>query len=181
MNPEILRLLNPKTARLNGVSRGVPEITTDDVNGACAGADQVGLDLLLSRVCDDRVAQHRAFYSLYQEVIQLAADRRWKIRKKGQEKIRSLTQLILFELTAAPRCPKCNGTKYNKRLRPCSACCGTGFYKIKSSQRARALGISSSTWKRVWAYRYAEVLLLISNHEADALRNIGEKLKQDLS
>lgn len=181
MNPELLRLLNPKTVRLDGVSRGLPEMTTDDVNAACAGADQIGLDLLLSKVCDDRAAQHRAFYNLYQEVIQLAVDHKWKIRKRGQDKIRSLTQLILFELTAIPRCPKCKGTKYNRRLRPCKACDGTGFYKIKNSQRARALGINSSTWNRVWSYRYAEVLALMSNHESSALNSIGEKLKRGLS
>lgn len=181
MNPELLRLLNPKTARLDGVNRGLPMITTDDINSACAGADQIGLDLLLSKVCDDRAAQHRAFYSLYQEVVQLAVDKHWKIREKGQEKIRSLTQLILFELTAAPRCPKCNGTKFNKRLRPCRSCNGTGFYKIRDAQRARALGINSSTWNRVWAYRYAEVLSLILNHETNALKSIGQKLKRDLS
>jgi len=181
VNPELLKLLNPKTARLDGASGGVPEITTDDINAACAGADQVGLDLLLSKVCDDRAAQHRAFYSLYQEVIQLAVDHRWKIREKGHEKIRSLTQLVLFELTAAPRCPRCRGTKYDKRLRPCKVCDGSGFYRIRNAQRARALGISASTWKRVWAYRYADVLLLISNHEAAALNNIGRKLKRDLS
>lgn len=181
MNPEILKLLNPRTARLDGASRGLPEITTDDINAACADADQIGLDLLLSKICNDRAAQHRAFYSLYQEVIQLAVDRKWKIREKGHEKIRSLVQLILFELTTAPRCPKCNGTRYDRRLRPCKACDGTGFYKIKNSQRARALGINSSTWGRVWVYRYADVLSLISNHETSALKSIGKKLKRDLS
>ena len=181
MNPEILRLLNPKTVRLDGANRGVPDLTTDDVNAACAGADQIGLDLLLTQICDDRTAQHRAFYGLYQEVIQFAVHHRWKIREKGQEKIRSLIQLILFELTVTPRCPSCHGTKYNKRLRPCNACNGTGFYKIKNSQRAKALGINASTWKRVWAHRYADVLSLVANHESDALKNIGKKLKRDLS
>lgn len=181
MNPEILRLLNPRTARLDGANKGVPEITTDDVNAACAEADQIGLDLLLSRVCDDRSAQHRAFYSLYQEVVQLAVDNHWKIREKGKEKLRSLTQLILFELTNPIRCPKCKGTRYDKRLRPCKACRGTGFYKIKNTQRARILGINASTWGRVWMPRYADVLMLLMNHESDALKSIGRKLKRDLS
>jgi hypothetical protein len=181
LNPEILRLLNPKSVRLDGASRGVPAITIDDINAACAGADQIGLDLLLSRVCDDRSAQHRAFYSLHQEVVQLAVDHHWKIREKGQEKLRSLTQLILFELTNPVRCPKCKGTRYNKQLRPCKTCYGTGFYKIKNAQRARALGVNASTWGRIWGARYADVLSLLLNHESDALKNISKKLKRDLS
>ncbi len=181
MNPEILQLLSPKSVRLDGANRGIPELTTDDINAACAGANQIGLDLLLTKVCNDRLAQHRAFYSLYQEVIQLAVDHHWKIREKGQEKIRSLVQLAIFELTTVLRCPKCNGTRYNNRLRPCKPCSGTGFYKIKNAQRARVLGVNASTWNRVWAYRYAEILLLIENYEADALKLIGKKLKRGLS
>lgn len=181
MNPNILQLLNPRSVRLDGSNRGLPEITTDDINAACAGADQIGLDLLLTRVCGDRIAQHRIFHSLYQEVAQLTVDHHWKIRKKSQEKIRNLVQLVIFELTTTPRCPKCDGTKYNKRLKPCKACDGTGFYKIKNTQRARLLGVNASTWSRVWAYRYAEVLSLTADHEAKALKNIGKKLKRDLS
>jgi len=181
MNPEMLKLLNPKTTRMDGMGGARPMVTVDDINAACAGSNQAGLDILLAKICADRSAQNRAFYSLYQNIVQLAVDNRWKIREKGQEKIRGLTQLVLFELTTNPRCPKCNGTKYNKQLKPCKACNGTGFYKIKETQRARALGINASTWKRVWAFRYAEVLSLVATYEAEALRSIGKKLKHDLS
>ena len=181
MNPELLKLMNPKTTRMDGAGGGVPTLTTDDINAACAGADQIGLDMLLAKVCTDRQAQKRAFYSLYQDIVQIAVDRHWKIREKGQDKIRSLTQLIIFELTNTPRCSKCNGTKFNRNLKPCKPCDGTGFYRIKDAQRARALDINPSTWQRVWAYRYADVLSVIATHEAEALRTIGKKLKSDLS
>lgn len=181
MNPELLKLLNPRTARIDGAGGGVPEITVSDVNAACAGSDSIGLDLLLAKICDDRTARHRVFYQLYQEITQLAANHHWKIREEREEKIRGLTQLVVFELTSMPRCPKCKGTKYNKRLRPCNSCDGTGFYSIRSVQRAKALGVTPSTWQRVWAYRHAEVMALAENHEASALKNIGAKLKRDLS
>jgi len=181
MNPEIFKLLNPKTSRLDGACGGVPTITAEDINAACAGADKIGLDLLLAKVCGDRSAQTRAFYSLYQEVIKLSIDNKWKIREKGEEKIRGLTQLILFELTTALRCPNCNGTKYNKKLKLCKACNGTGLYKIKETQRAKALNIAPSTWQRVWCFRYAEVMALVTTYEVNALRSIGEKLKRDLN
>ncbi|MHA1483487.1 MAG: hypothetical protein ACTSQA_08670, partial [Candidatus Heimdallarchaeaceae archaeon] len=121
MNPELLKLLNPKTARLDDIGGGVPALTADDINAACAGANSIGLDVLLARVCSDRQAQRRAFYSIYQSVAQLAIDRQWKIRTRGEEKLRSLTQLVIFELTMTPRCPKCHGTKFNQRLNPCKA------------------------------------------------------------
>jgi len=181
VNPEIFKLLNPKTARLDDLRGGVPTLTADDINAACAGANDIGLDVLLARVCDDRQAQQRAFYSIYQHIVQLAIDRKWVIRAKGKEKLRSLTQLIIFELTTTPRCPRCHGTKFNQHLNPCKACDGTGFYKIKDSQRARAIGVSPSTWQRVWLFRHAEVLSLIATCEADTLRSIGRKLKRGLS
>lgn len=177
MNPELLKLLNPRGVQLTDTGGSVPLITSDDINAACSGADPIGLDVLLIKVCNDRQAQRRAFYSLYQEVIQLAVDQRWKIRERGEEKLRSLTQLVIFELTNKPRCPKCNGTKYTRNFKPCKVCGGTGFYKIKESQRAKALNVAPSTWARVWAYRYGEVLSLITTHEVDALKSISEKLK----
>lgn len=180
MNPEILKLLNPKSVRLDGTCGGIPTITTEDINCACAGAGQLGLDLLLAKVCGDRSAQHQAFYGLYQAVIQLAVDNKWKIRRNGEEKIRALTQLIIFELTALPRCPICHGTQHDKQLKLCRTCRGTGFYRITESQRAKALGIAPSTWQRVWAFRYTEVLSLATTFEADALRIIGRKFKQHL-
>lgn len=181
VNPEILKLLNPRSARLDGLNGGIPELTNDDINAACAGADSLGLDILLARICADKTAQHRAFYSLYQEVIQLAVDRQWRIREKGDEKLRGLTQLAIFELTDSHRCPKCKGTGYNKRLRPCRSCGGTGFYNVRPIQRAKALGIAASTWQRVWAYRFADVMALMATHEASALKVIGCKLKRGLS
>lgn len=180
MNLEILKLLNPKSARLDGACGGVPAITIDDINYACAGTKQLGLDLLLAKVCGDRSAQNQAFYGLYQAVIQLAVDNKWKIRRNGKEKIRALTQLIIFELTALPRCPICHGTKHDKQLKPCRTCRGTGVYRITESQRAKALGIAPSTWQRVWAFRYTEVMSLATIYETDALRIIGKKFKRCL-
>jgi hypothetical protein len=177
VNIEILNLTNPKSARVDGAGGGIPTLTTEDVNGACAGCDDLGLGVLLAKVCQGRQQKSRAFYQLYLEVIDLAIHRHWKIREKGQEKLRSLTQLIIFELIDQPICPKCNGTRYTKTLKPCKACDSTGLYQIKDSMRAKALGIDQSNWQRVWQYRYSDVLALISAKETQALRNIKKNLK----
>lgn len=161
---------------MDGAGGGKPTLTSDDINAACAGADDMGLQMLLARVCGDRQAQNKAFYRLYSNVIDLSIANKWKIRQKGEEKIRGLVQLIIFELTNNPRCPKCKGVKYNRALKPCKPCEGTGFYRIRDSHRAKALKINQSTWARVWSFRYAEILSMVMNCESEALRSISKKL-----
>jgi hypothetical protein len=179
LNPEILTLLDPKSVRLEYAGFGKAEITRMDVNAAMAGADETGLNLLLAHVCNDRKAQSQAFYSLYNRVMTLAMDQGWQFEgKRGQERIRALTQLALFEHTDTPRCPACKGTKYNRAMRPCKACKGTGYYKIKDSHRARAMGINRTSWSRLWAKRYADVLQIISEAEYLAMRNIRKSLTE---
>ena len=175
MDAEILTMLDPKSVRLDGAGGGQATLTKDDVNAACAGCNKVGLNLMLASVCDDRTVQNAAFYSLYGKVIGLAVKKHWRTNK-GEDRIRSLVQLAVFEHTSTPRCPSCHGTKVNRRSQPCKRCAGTGKYKIKDSQRARALGVEQSTWARVWAGRYGEVFRLISEYEYLALRKMAKKL-----
>lgn len=175
MDAEILAMLEPKSVRLDGCGGGNATITKDDVNAACAGCNETGLDLMLAKISEDRTVQNRAFYKLYTQTIELAAKKQWRF-KKGEDRIRSLVQLAIYEHTSTPRCPSCHGTKINRRMQPCKRCGGTGRYKIKDSQRARALDVEQSTWSRVWADRYAEITRMISDYESQALRKIAKRL-----
>ena len=168
-------MLEPKSVRLDGAGGGVATITKDDVNSACAGCNETGLSLLMAKVSEDRAVQDTAFYALYNQAITLAIKKGWRF-KKGEDRIRSLVQLAVYEHTRTPRCSCCNGTKYNRNMQPCKRCGGSGLYKIKDSQRARALGVEQSTWSRVWADRYAEISQLISEYEYQAMRNIAKQL-----
>jgi len=181
MNPELLKLLNPKSIRMDGAGGGIPMLTVDDVNAACAGADQLGLDILLAKICSDRQQQDKTFDRLYLEILSIASNHHWKIKGERTDKLKRLTQLIIYELIESPRCPKCHGVQYNRNMKPCMACQGTGYYRIKDSQRAKVLGINRSTWNRVWSFRYAQVLSNISQHETAALDSMSKKLKYRLS
>lgn len=175
MDAEILTMIEPKSVRLDGAGGGKSEITKDDVNAACAGCNEIGLNMLLAKVSEDRAVQSTAFYSLYNQAITHAIKRQWKF-KRGSDRIRSLVQLAVFEHTRTPRCPLCHGTKFNRNVQPCKRCDGTGIYKIKDSQRARALGVEQSTWSRVWADRYAELSRIISDNEHQAMARIARNL-----
>lgn len=162
---------------MDGAGKGMPILTVDDINAACAGADQLGLDILLAKICHDKKQQGVAFDRLYLEVVSTASNHHWKIKGERNEKLKRLTQLIIYELIEPSRCPKCRGTQYNRNMKPCKACHGTGYYRIKDSQRAKVLGIDRSTWNRVWSFRYAQILSNISYHETAALNNMAKKLK----
>lgn len=170
---EILIQLAAKTSKLIR-SPGKPEYTPADIAAAMAGSNETGLDILLSKVVGDRTAQHRLFYTIYQQVVGIAVKENWKFRK-GEERIRSLVNLAIFEYVCEPRCPACRGTKYVKN-EPCRTCNHTGYLKLNDKQRAEALGIHPSVWLRTWKARYARVFQVLNCHESDAIRNLYKRL-----
>lgn len=166
-------MLNSKTARLDGVGGGVPSLTVSDLNAAISHCHPLGIEMLLNRVCGEDKASERAHGHLLKEVESLA--KHWRVRDK-ENRLAALSSLAIFETNSTPVCPACKGRKFNRFHRPCAPCKGEGKYIIRDSHRARALGVSHSTWSRVWNARYTEVLQLISDREGRALREIHHKI-----
>ncbi len=170
---EILARLNPRSVamiRIPGTSR----LSVSDIAAACAGANQTGLNILLSKVVNDRTAHDKLFYEIYGQVTDIAVKEKWKFRR-GCERIRSLVNLALYEYVGEPRCPSCKWTRYTDQTK-CCTCGGSGYMKLNDKQRASALGINPSVWLRTWKERYARVFQVLNCHESDAVSSLYERL-----
>lgn len=183
MNPTILARLNAKSQSLLQTF-GKAELTPADISAALSGTqedrlvnNEIGIEVLLAKICNNRQSQVKCFYPIYRGVAEIAIKGKWKM-KRGEDRLRSLTQLAVFEATNDQACPRCKGTTFNPRnpTKACEPCRGTGRYRIKDYERAEALGVSKQTWSRTWEPRYQDVQIFIETQEHKALKSIAKKL-----
>jgi hypothetical protein len=174
---ELLAKFEAGTQNWGDTGHSHDPLTPAMISAACSGADPVGLDLLLAQICQNRACQIKAFYPIYLGIVALALNNGWKMREK-QDRLRSLSQLAVFEATNDQACPRCKGTKYDPRrpTKACTPCRGTGKYRIKDYQRAAAIGVSTKVWSVVWQPRYIEIEIYIGEQKYKALKEIRKKL-----
>jgi len=176
---EILTRLNAKVQSFSD-SGGKSELTTSDIAAACSGSDKLGLSVLLLKVCDDRSAQEPFFYRLYNRITDLATKQKWKTDKRGDDRIRSVMQLALFEKIAEKKCPTCNGTRYDPfdPTKKCEQCKGSGEWLLEDRDRAHAIGVSKQAWSKTWTNRYQDICAVIEGTEYTAKHQIWAKLTE---
>ena len=101
--------------------------------------------------------------------------------REKKDRLRSLAQLAVFEATNDQACPRCKGTQFEIKdpTEPCKPCKGTGRYRIKDSQRSRAIGVSRQSWAQLWDERYKNIkfasICCGADHKCTDVRNILEK------
>lgn len=176
MNPKLFTMLNPKTVNWSG-SGGGGDLTVSDFNFACSGADPIGLEVLKRKW--GGVSTDEDFETLLNEILQLS--RYWKIKDNRENKIKGLFELVLFESTKLPVCSHCRGKgeRITKgKLADCNPCRGTGYYRIKKSEKARYLGVSKQAWVS-WESRYHDVKALLDEHVYKAMRHIDKRMRED--
>lgn len=178
MSIETLARLNPKTAKMDGVGGGNSDLTTSDISACLSGADKTGCYALMVKVCGDRSVQKPLFYRIYNIVVTMATKHGWK-SPRGADRLRSLTQLAVFELVNDEVCEICDGSGYDpfKPTTKCKACAGTGRPIITDQLRASALGISPSAWSQTWYRRLEKIKLVIQDHEHKAIKKIYKQMK----
>ena len=176
---QLLTRLNAGTVNLEGVSGGIPELTTSDIAACLAGGDNIGLMILMRRDAGDTSAHKAAYRRLVKGVIRVAKQNRWKI--KGAKEVKSLLNLCLYEYIYPQKCPTCGGTGYY-RYKECGTCHGTTNYVLNDSQRAYAIGVHRSNYRRTWSTRHKQVTDYLSealpDHENRAGSRIYKLLKE---
>ena len=175
---QLLTRLNAGTINLEGVSGGIPELTTADLSACLAGADHAGLDLLLKRVTGLAVAHNDIYKQVRERCLRLAVRNGWKITEKSINKILILLFIAIYEQTADIVCPSCRGTKYSQ-LRPsehCATCHGSGKWRIADPVKAELIGISKQGYSQTWRYRYDDIKIMLDTREYLAKKSIFKLL-----
>lgn len=152
-------------------------ITGLDVAGAMAmgGAGEGETLMVLAKWVQDTSAQARLFYVVYDDVMELAAQEKWRV-PKGEEYLRRLTRLAIAEIIDARACPSCNGTRYDTSGNVpviCDECHGSGRKAWPTNVRYRAAGVDKRNWDRTWARRYRKIMGVVGTYEAAGLAALG--------
>ena len=170
---QLLTRLNAGTINPEGVSGGIPELTTSDIAAALTGTNEAGLKLLLSQICG--TSEYKALYDLYlPEVQRLAVRLKWRLDKPTQDRAYKLLHIVLSESILSRKCPSCHGTKYSF-INPaefCPTCKGTGLTQNFDYLKAKILGISDRGYRKTWREREKDVQALLDRRVYQAKRKI---------
>lgn len=181
MSIEILTRLNPKISNMESAGHGTAGgLTASDISAACYKLDRVSDSLLSAHVngsdgdlkrllrstftmVNNKVVNTGGLFSpIFQQTLKLAADRRWRTVKRGQDRLRILTRVAIHNVVTVPVCKKCNGTKYIDNLK-CKGCGGSGHKRFDARAVAKELGIAESTYSEHYQYKYNDIVCMIQD------------------
>ena len=170
---QLLTRLNAGTVNFEGVSGGIPELTTSDIAAALNGANEAGLKLLIAQVCG--TGEYKALYALFiPEVHRLGVRLKWRTDAITRARTGKLLDIVLSESILSRKCPSCHGTKYSF-INPaefCPTCKGTGLTQNFDYLKARILGISDRAWRKTWKEREKDIQALLDRRAYQAKRKI---------
>jgi hypothetical protein len=188
---EFLARRNAKGINPESVGRSTKvTFTPAHYSAACTGVSDIAQALLDAHICGDgsqfaRLLSPRwkviggemketngLFSDIFNDVLNLALERKWRDSDRGKDRLRALTELAIVQVVNEPVCKKCKGTRYDEELKLCKSCKGTGKRKINGSVTANRLDMSESSWSRTWHPRYCEIVALIETIEHTAARKI---------
>jgi hypothetical protein len=154
MQRELLgRLTHSVCCRVDG-------LVTTEAGGTLAGLSDEAMDYAMALYVGDTGAQPKLFYAAYLRTVDVAIRERWKLprgEESGEEMLRKLTLVALFELMHGKPCQNCDGEGF-VGVNVCVCCEGTGKACLPCVAIARAVGRSEKQFHEVWKPRYRLVV-----------------------
>ena len=144
------------------LSRG--QLSGAELAGLLSGLSGEAVDLAygLYAADEDALLMLRLHVQLYAAA--LAVGEQWS--GVSDESVRRLGALAVFELASAGRCGVCAGTGVYRACE-CGLCAGVGVVPTSGRQRAEFVLVPETSWRRVWAERYARVYAYVAGIDAD--------------
>lgn len=183
-------------------SRGHGAMTSSDAAGLLAGLYREAFLMGMLVECGSMGDLLELHDALFDRVARLAYSRQWKLaEQRGQQIVKRMTALALYETLDDKRCPTCNGkgtttfnldeypdlmfaptfeqlNGYEGRLR-CRSCLGSSRVKLSARKRADLSGIHKDSWIRMWASRYEEVFTIPRDWLSDARRHMAQRSEME--
>lgn len=145
------------------------------------GASRAEALSVLAKWVQDKSAQEELFYAIYDQVVQVATKKKWRI-PKGKQLLRKLTRLAIMEHIAPCRCQRCKGRGMLYGLgrvpKVCPSCGGVGggLY-LSGREKARLVEVSGTAWRNTWLWRYNEILRMLQDIDSKGLLSLAKGLK----
>lgn len=196
---DLLILATARNVNFDYIPGGKPNITMEDVMYALATVKHGGAELLL-RV---KYTHDTTFLSdLERKLLMAIADlesvqqRTIPKERQGQEFLRNLGRLALFEQLSPHICMSCGGVgkrlctadmlkamnKHNiavneGKILECTTCRGTGRKRPTEHSRAQTMTIPWETWRRTWSGCYMDVQAILIDWEDIGIRKATHRLR----
>ena len=169
---ELLARLNPKTQSYDSISAGTAGTALSSQDIAAA------LSMAKLRPLADHYA--RAKYALDERA---RADLRECLiniisRKWGEQRAEALACLTIKRNIDSNRCSPCNGTGYNRLVKPCKKCGGSGIHIPRDADNARALGVIRQRYSDTWADRVLEMDRIMTNTDQQVRSGVRWALRE---
>lgn len=171
-----LSRLSPGTVSIEPSIGGQPAYTSSDVAGACAAMDDMQWQVNALKWAGQKRELPRLFYSLYQEVIEIALQEGWRV-PRGKEHLRWMTMMAIYENVDPRPCRTCRGTQYVQG-RACTTCDATGIRRVQEKEKAAALGMSPQAFEKSWSHRYEMIFRRVHYAEQEGLREAARQLTE---
>lgn len=157
--PEIFTKCLPKPPRLSPGRGGSPEVTWQDVILSVQGIDKKYWGFIRYIYFDDPQGRHEFYAGLFEEAMARPDVQQWKKHnrnKKLKNQIDKMVELAMFEW------------KNHRRWEG---------DRITEADRAKAMGVSLTTWKKWYKQIYSNIAAIPAYWEGDFLATASRRLE----
>ena len=182
MGLEILSILNAKTVKFDTGTGGSPAIVQSDVAAALSCLDSFNSNILRMKYAGQDELMVKVVLEVVRVIVEKCTLEKWDVRLDGRKvnPIVAISREAVYEWMDG-KCTTCKGTG-EKRSRSgqvviCDRCGGLGLRPKSSRGRAKACGISHTSFAQTWEDRYEWVLDFMKNEESLAITEFSRAMR----
>lgn len=166
MSANLMALMAAKGINYNamgGGDKGIPQVTSDLVAGACAGLENIPYLLIRIKYSND--------HTVMADLIELVSQR---FNYKSKE-AKQVMKAAIYEVVSDNICQFCNGTGVNRRSK-CKSCVATGHKYPTVKEIADLTGIPQTTFYRKWKKVYQSTVDALQKDVERGVKHVSGKL-----
>ncbi|WP_163836927.1 hypothetical protein [Spartinivicinus ruber] len=166
MSANLMALMAAKGINYNamgGGDKGIPEITSNMVAGACAGMEDIPYLLIRVKYSND--------HTVINELTKLVSERFNYQSDEGKQVMKA----AIYEVVSDNICKFCNGTGVTRRGK-CKSCAATGHKYPTVKEIADLTGIPQTTFYRKWKKVYQEAVEVLHKDVELGIKHLSGKL-----
>lgn len=153
---------------------GQSDLQRLEVAGFLAGLSRGPMLLALAKYMQDAEALRKLVIEHQAWLVNLAMADGWLVDGVADR----MAGLSVSEVVD-DKCPRCHGTRFI-RAKACTSCDGTGFRRVSGRSIAGWLGVSETSYRRVWSGRYQQAVERLRGFDVDINRAVSRSVWSDV-